>query len=345
MYFWKIDEESIYCLINASEIRDMGYDIKELSGSHDLMGKFLEEIVRNSFQYIKWNADNGIQTYIARALPAGQFLLTISCTFIDVAIDRDLDQIRAMTEAIGKKITKERIDEIYGLEGEEKERAFESLARDLHAICSGEEPDSWKSEYPDADRKDEYPDADLKDEYPDADLRAEYPDADPRAEYPDADPRAEYPDADPRTEYSDADPRDKYTDADRKDGYLDANPRDDDKPGHSRARKHPEVKMARKGRDRVYLFRYPSFKGLTAFCAGLGSKFRLPSVLYRSQEDYVLEVTFPRDMRKDEVLYCVMAGEEYGAQVKIDKYDSNYLKEHGTKVIGENAISILQSLY
>ena len=80
MYFWKIDEESIYCLINASEIRDMGYDIKELSSSHDLMGKFLDEIVKNSFKYIKWNTDNGIQTYIARALPAGQFLLTISCT-------------------------------------------------------------------------------------------------------------------------------------------------------------------------------------------------------------------------------------------------------------------------
>ena len=290
MYFWKIDEESIYCLINASEIRDMGYDIKELSGSHDLMGKFLEEIVRNSFQYIKWNADNGIQTYIARALPAGQFLLTISCTFIDVAIDRDLDQIRAMTEAIGKKITKERIDEIYGLEGEEKEKAFESLARDLHAICSGEETDGHKSEYPDADQKGEYTESNRRDLYPETDLKDDYP------------------------------------------------------SGNSLARKHPEVKTARKGAGRVYLFRYPSFKSLTAFCAGLGSKYKLPSVLYRSQEDYVLEVTFPRDMRKNEVLYCVMAGEEYGAQVKMDKYDSNYLKEHGKRVIDENAISILQSL-
>ena len=97
-------------------------------------------------------------------------------------------------------------------------------------------------------------------------------------------------------------------------------------------------------RKQVYLFRYPSFRSLTAFCAGLGRKFILPSVLYRSGEDYVLEVTFPGGMRKDEVLYCVMAGEEYGGQVKIDKFDSNYLKEHGTKVIGEDAIRILQTL-
>ena len=272
MYFWKIDEESIYCLINASEIRDMGYDIKELSSSHDLMGKFLEEIVKNSFQYIQWNTDNGIQTYIARALPAGQFLLTISCTFIDVAIDRDLDQIRSMTEAINQKITRERIDRIYGMEGEEKERAFEALARDLHAICSGEEPDDREAQSPDAGQPEE--------------------------------------------------------------GQADV----------SREMDAAVPKTARKGRKQVYLFRYPSFRSLTAFCAGLGSKFRLPSVLYRSGEDYVLEVTFPEDMQKDQVLYCVMAGEEYGGQVTIDKFDSNYLKEHGTKVIGEDAISILQTL-
>ena len=272
MYFWKIDEESIYCLINASEIRDMGYDIKELSSSHDLMGKFLDEIVKNSFKYIKWNTDNGIQTYIARARPAGQFLLTISCTFIDVAIDRDLDQIRSMTEAMNQKITRERIDKIYGMEGEEKERAFEALARDLHAICSGEEAEIREGDSFDADQAEEY------------------------------------------------------------------------QREASWERDLPRPEKTRKDRKQVYLFRYPSFRSLTAFCAGLGRKFILPSVLYRSGEDYVLEVTFPGGMRKDEVLYCVMAGEEYGGQVKIDKFDSNYLKEHGTKVIGEDAIRILQTL-
>ena len=328
MYFWKIDEESIYCLINANEIRDMGYDIKELSGSHDLMGKFLEEIVRNSFQYIKWNADNGIQTYIARALPAGQFLLTISCTFIDVAIDRDLDQIRAMTEAINQKITRERIDAIYGMEGEEKEKAFESLARDLHAICSGEEADGQNRDDPESDLLGDSLADLMNDRHPEDSWDWDHPEVEMARK-----------DGDREKERM------------KRKGGMESRNREktekDDSLSHTGEEKESGKRFRQGARtdSRVYLFRYPSFKSLTAFCAGPGRKFSLPSVLYRSQEDYVLEVTFPGDMKKEEVLYCVMAGEEYGAQVKMDKYDSNYLKEHGTKVIGQDAIRILQSLY
>ena len=49
---------------------------------------------------LNWNTENGVQNYIARALPSEQFLITISCTFQDVAIDRDLDQIKKMTTAL-----------------------------------------------------------------------------------------------------------------------------------------------------------------------------------------------------------------------------------------------------
>lgn len=54
------------------------------------MEEFLNAIIANSKNYINWNTDNGVQNYIARALPSEQFLITISCTFQDVAIDRDL---------------------------------------------------------------------------------------------------------------------------------------------------------------------------------------------------------------------------------------------------------------
>ena len=294
MYFWKIDEESIHCLINDSEIRDMGYDIKELSTSHDLMGRFLEEIVRNSFKYVHWNADNGIQTYVARALPAGQYLLTISCTFVDVAIDRDLDQIRMMTDAISEKITHERIDRIYSLEGEEKEKAFEALARDLHAICSGEAVESEE------DRS-----GDVKE----AGFGRQEDWSGPGA-------------------------------GEESVKRAGKNERKKDQ-GRPEREENGRRQTASSG---VYLFRSRNLKDMTSFCAGLGRKFRLPSVLYRCGESYVLEVAFPGTMRKDEVLYCVMAGEEYGAEVKIDKYESNYLREHGTKVIGEDAINVLRTL-
>ncbi len=311
MYFWKIDEESIYCLINASEIRDMGYDIKELSGSHDLMGKFLEEIVRDSFKYVNWNTDNGIQTYVARALPAGQFLLTISCTFIDVAIDRDLDQIRAMTEAINRKISADRIEEIYLMKGEEKEKAFEALARDLHAICTGEDTEIEEDPYQEQTELSSYQDQ------PDPDMSSgqshEASGAMTAWKQPDQERPA---------------PAAGKERGSRSSGSRKADQRDK-KAGSSPG---------------VYLFRQQKLENITDFCASLGRNFHLPSVLYRSGSDYVLEVAFPPDMRKDQVLYCVMAGEEYGARVKVDKYESNYLKEHGTRLIGEDAISVLQSL-
>ena len=60
-----------------------------------------------------------------------------SCTFSDVMIDRDLDQISAMMKALKGRITDERINRIYSMSGEEKEEAFQKLAGDLHDVCMG----------------------------------------------------------------------------------------------------------------------------------------------------------------------------------------------------------------
>lgn len=141
MYFWKIDDETIRCLINKQEIDQMGYNIQELSNNEESMSNFLNAIVDNSLNYIAWNTENGVQNYIARSLPADQLLLTISCTFQDDAIDRDLKQIGKMTDALNEKITKERLDKIFHLTGEEKEKEFAALTRDLHDVCNGKVDD------------------------------------------------------------------------------------------------------------------------------------------------------------------------------------------------------------
>ena len=146
MFFWKIDDETIRCLINKEEIGQMGFDLNELSSDNDLMEEFLNAIIANSKNYINWNTDNGVQNYIARALPSEQFLITISCTFQDVAIDRDLDQIKKMTTALRKRISDDRIDSIYSMSGEEKEREFEALAKDLHDVCMGNTTEKEKNE-------------------------------------------------------------------------------------------------------------------------------------------------------------------------------------------------------
>ena len=120
MFFWKIDDETIRCLINKEEIGQMGFDLKELGEDNEQMEEFLNAVIADSKNYIEWNTENGVQNYIARALPSEQFLITISCTFQDVAIDRDLDQIKKMTTALRERISDDRIDSIYSMTGEEK---------------------------------------------------------------------------------------------------------------------------------------------------------------------------------------------------------------------------------
>jgi len=137
MFFWKIDDETIRCLIHKEEISNMGFDLQAISTDSRQMEEFLNAIVTSSKNYIDWHTENGIQNYIARSLPADQLLVTISCTFPDVAIDRDLDQIKKMTTALKDKITDERLAKGYALSGEEKEKAFEEISRDLQEVCMG----------------------------------------------------------------------------------------------------------------------------------------------------------------------------------------------------------------
>lgn len=137
MFFWKIDDETIRCLIHKQEIDSMGFDLQTLNDDTEQMESFLNAIVQNSQNYIEWHTENGIQNYAAKALPADQFLITISCTFQDDVIDRNLDQIRRMKKALNIKITEERLKEIYSMSGEKKEQAFSNLARDLNEVCTG----------------------------------------------------------------------------------------------------------------------------------------------------------------------------------------------------------------
>lgn len=131
MFFWKVDEETIRCLINKQEIGNMGFDVNEIAKDEHLMQDFLDAIIESSRDYVQWDTGNGVQNFNARALPADQFLLTISCTFMDDAIDKDLAQILKMTSALNHKISEERIRHILTLSGKDKEEAFRSLTKDL----------------------------------------------------------------------------------------------------------------------------------------------------------------------------------------------------------------------
>ena len=47
MYYWKLDEETIRCLINKNEIKTMGFDVQQLLNDNDQMHSFLDAIVKN----------------------------------------------------------------------------------------------------------------------------------------------------------------------------------------------------------------------------------------------------------------------------------------------------------
>lgn len=102
MVYWKLDDQTIRCLINKEEIRKMGFDLNEISRDAELMADFLSAIVDDSRNYIDWNTENGVQNYIARALPADQFLITISCTFPDKSMDQDIEKFLRFMELLNK---------------------------------------------------------------------------------------------------------------------------------------------------------------------------------------------------------------------------------------------------
>ncbi|MEE1227513.1 MAG: adaptor protein MecA [Lachnospiraceae bacterium] len=137
MYFWKLDEETIRCLLDKQEIDDMGYDLRSLAVDEVAMQDFINQIVVDSRKYINWNTDNGVQTYAARELTGDQYVLTISCTLKEDAINRDVDQIDRMTDALNGKVSKDRLEEIRKLTGQEKEEAFNELAKDLYNVVNG----------------------------------------------------------------------------------------------------------------------------------------------------------------------------------------------------------------
>ena len=48
MFFWKIDDETIRCLINKEEIGQMGFDLKELGEDNEQMEEFLNAVIADS---------------------------------------------------------------------------------------------------------------------------------------------------------------------------------------------------------------------------------------------------------------------------------------------------------
>ncbi len=304
MLFWKIDDETIRCLINRDEISQMGYDLETLSEDHIQMDEFLDAIVRHSKNYLNWNTDNGIQTYAASPLPSDQFLLTISCTFADDMIDRDLDQIRKMTKAISGRITEDRIESIYNMTGEEKEEAFRDLARDLQQICSGN---------PDGEEGDQEQSVEI--------LSADPVEASQLSPIQDLKDLIEIKDGDRKDE---TDPAEQKEDPTSQKAWQDK---------ESEERVFPPKKMS-----------FSHFSSLVSFVSVLNHNLYFPSSLYKDGDNYILLVSFPRGTTGAQASSFVLTAEEYGAVCSNQTYDASYYHEHGRLLIEKDGIRLLSTM-
>lgn len=304
MLFWKIDDETIRCLINRDEISQMGYDLETLSEDHIQMDEFLDAIVRHSKNYLNWNTDNGIQTYAASPLPSDQFLLTISCTFADDMIDRDLDQIRKMTKAISGRITEDRIESIYNMTGEEKEEAFRDLARDLQQICSGN---------PDGEEGDQEQSVEI--------LSADPVEASQLSRIQDLKDLIEIKDGDRKDE---TDPAEQKEDPTSQKAWQDK---------ESEERVFPPKKMS-----------FSHFSSLVSFVSVLNHNLYFPSSLYKDGDNYILLVSFPRGTTGAQASSFVLTAEEYGAVCSNQTYDASYYHEHGRLLIEKDGIRLLSTM-
>ena len=304
MLFWKIDDETIRCLINRDEISQMGYDLETLSEDHIQMDEFLDAIVRHSKNYLNWNTDNGIQTYAASPLPSDQFLLTISCTFADDMIDRDLDQIRKMTKAISGRITEDRIESIYNMTGEEKEEAFRDLARDLQQICSGN---------PDGEEGDQEQSVEI--------LSADPVEASQLSPIQDLKDLIEIKDGDRKGEI---DPAEQKADPTSQKAWQDK---------ESEERVFPPKKMS-----------FSHFSSLVSFVSVLNHNLYFPSSLYKDGDNYILLVSFPRGTTGAQASSFVLTAEEYGAVCSNQTYDASYYHEHGRLLIEKDGIRLLSTM-
>ena len=304
MLFWKIDDETIRCLINRDEISQMGYDLETLSEDHIQMDEFLDAIVRHSKNYLNWNTDNGIQTYAASPLPSDQFLLTISCTFADDMIDRDLDQIRKMTKAISGRITEDRIESIYNMTGEEKEEAFRALARDLQQICSGN---------PDGEEGDQEQSVEI--------LSADPVEASQLSPIQDLKDLIKIKDGDRKDE---TDPAEQKEDPTSQKAWQDK---------ESEERVFPPKKMS-----------FSHFSSLVSFVSVLNHNLYFPSSLYKDGDNYILLVSFPRGTTGAQASSFVLTAEEYGAVCSNQTYDASYYHEHGRLLIEKDGIRLLSTM-
>lgn len=342
----------------------MGYDLDSITTDADTLESFLEKIVENSRQYIDWSTENGIQNYMARVLPADHYLITISCTFRDELIDRNVGQIRKMTESIIESITEERLGRIEALTGEDKERAFSELAKDLYNICNGLEEDS--EDFDDEGRGPGWePGQNIAATHDPADFSDpdNYGDLSGYGDYSVYDSHSKYGDPsgyDSPGKYGESSVHDSHSKYGDSNGY--GNPgKYGTQGGHGNPRnlKDPSDMLAamtsqnpddtkntlkKEGTlpDRKLVF--SSLDEIITFTGILKKDMLYTSSLYKTEDTYVLLVRFDQCKKDSDAVHFILAAEEYGGRCYPVRFDEAYMMEHGKVLIKENALDSLSMM-
>ena len=120
MFFWKIDDETIRCLINKEEIGQMGFDLKELGENNEQMEEFLNAVIADSKNFIPSSLYKKADKYIL---------------LVEFPVEMDNSQIITFmitAEEYGAECSNQRLEGYYLSEHAKliiKEKAVETLFR------------------------------------------------------------------------------------------------------------------------------------------------------------------------------------------------------------------------
>ncbi len=134
MTLWKINEKHMNCMVTEEEIKVMGYDLEELQTSQDKTREFLDALLENGKNLLELDISEGIKSFNATYLQNNTLFLSISCAEPEEEIDKSLDEIKEDMEEIFDMTSKDNIDRIKELKGEEKANEYSQFVEKLKTV-------------------------------------------------------------------------------------------------------------------------------------------------------------------------------------------------------------------
>ncbi|BBF42706.1 negative regulator of genetic competence sporulation and motility-like [Lachnospiraceae bacterium KM106-2] len=134
MTIWKNSDYAITCMLSVKEIEEMGFSMEDMQSDTDKTEEFLNQLVVNANALFKISTEYGIRDYQAMIFPNNNVMIKILFATKQLEIEDALDTILETVKKLNNTVTKERIDGIKQLEGQDKNQAYNTLVKEVEQI-------------------------------------------------------------------------------------------------------------------------------------------------------------------------------------------------------------------